>query len=120
MMQFCNGYDKGTAIKFCAHLRKRVMETLAMIRQPFQDECMSSTWKVQNKKGETCEEQSQEHVNHFLQYQGDCSQKWHCIKMCKDFAPKLVTTYMTVILHSPYFSVSPTEDKTERPPFLHN
>jgi hypothetical protein len=27
---------------------------------------------------------------------------------------------MTVILHSPYFSVSPTEDKTERPPFLHN
>jgi hypothetical protein len=27
---------------------------------------------------------------------------------------------MTVVPHPPYFSVSPIEDKTERPPFWHS
>jgi hypothetical protein len=27
---------------------------------------------------------------------------------------------MIVIIHPPYFSVFPTEDKTERPPFWHD
>jgi hypothetical protein len=32
----------------------------------------------------------------------------------------LTKNNMTVIPHSPYFSVSPIKDKTERPPFSHN
>jgi hypothetical protein len=64
-----------------------------------------------------------------------------CVKMCEDFASNfgddkrtgccVTTTHrltlftgefltnnnMTVVPHPPYFSVSPTEDKTERPPF---
>jgi hypothetical protein len=45
-------------------------ETLAMVRQLYGEESMSHTWKFQTsrqkKKGETGEEQSQEHAYDFL------------------------------------------------------
>jgi hypothetical protein len=37
------------------------------------------------------------------------------------FTRKFLTkSNMAVVPHPPYFSVSPIEDKTERPPFWHN
>jgi hypothetical protein len=45
-----------------------------MIRQAFGEESMSHTWKVQThgdrKKGETDEEQSEEHARHFFILKG--------------------------------------------------
>jgi hypothetical protein len=56
--------------QFYVNLRKSVTETLAMIRQVFGEESMSSLWKNPNapraKKGETSEEQSQEYVHNFI------------------------------------------------------
>jgi hypothetical protein len=46
-----------------------VKESLAIIRQAFGEESMSHTQKsklTETKKGSTGEEQSQEHVHHFL------------------------------------------------------
>jgi hypothetical protein len=60
-----------------------------------------------------------------------------CVKMCEDYAPNFgdmhhdsslshisvftreffSKTNMTIVPHLPYLSVSPIEDKTERPPF---
>jgi hypothetical protein len=67
-----------------------------------------------------------------------------CMRMCEDFTPNfgdktgcciMTTHHLTLpfsptnfwpkatwlsFLHPPYFSVTPVEDKTERPPFWHN
>jgi hypothetical protein len=51
-----------SSIKFCANLEKSGTEALAVIRQAFGGESMSSTWKGQLteiKKGKTGEEQNQ-------------------------------------------------------------
>jgi hypothetical protein len=50
-----------------------------MIRRAFREESMSHTWVFDwyAQKGETGEEQSQEHAHHFLRYKGECSQRIH-------------------------------------------
>jgi hypothetical protein len=50
LMRFCNGSDKGTAIKCRTNLGKSASETLAMIIQAFGGESMSHTWEVQIHK----------------------------------------------------------------------
>jgi hypothetical protein len=48
----------------CVQCQKSVTETLAMIRQPFREESMLSSGQIE--KGDTGEDQSQEHAHHFL------------------------------------------------------
>jgi hypothetical protein len=43
-MLFRHGADKGTASNFCANFENSVTETLAMIRQAFEEESISRTW----------------------------------------------------------------------------
>jgi hypothetical protein len=112
----------------------------------------------QTEKGETGEEQSQEHAHNFVSFPAECSQRirpgrpvkyaYFCEDlqlMCEnmlrlrpeisrkqtwllhhDNAPSITSSItrefltkgnMTVVPPSLYFSVSPIENKTKRPPF---
>jgi hypothetical protein len=73
---------QSNSIKFCANLRKKLYETLAMIRQASEEESMSRTrvferhaWFRADRNGKTGEEESQEHAQHFLWYVGNFSQR---------------------------------------------
>jgi plasmid maintenance system killer protein len=67
LMRFLDRSDKGTASNYVQILEKRVAKILAMIRQAFGEESMScrKSKHTETEKGETGEEQSQEHVHHF-------------------------------------------------------
>jgi hypothetical protein len=56
-------------ITFCTNFRKNETETLARITQASGEESKSHTWKsklMKTEKGETSEEQSQDHAHNFL------------------------------------------------------
>jgi hypothetical protein len=55
-MRFCDESDKGTAITFCANLRKNATETMAMIRQMFRA-LHGKPKLIETEKDETGEEQ---------------------------------------------------------------
>jgi hypothetical protein len=69
-MRFRDGSDKRNSIKFCANLVKSATETLAMIGQAIGEEgeerYKENPNSPRSNKGETGEEQSQEHAPHFL------------------------------------------------------
>jgi hypothetical protein len=58
----------------CQSRKKDETETVEMIRQAFEEDSMSrirvfewhSRFRARRRKGETCEEQSQEHDHHFI------------------------------------------------------
>jgi hypothetical protein len=65
-------------IALCANDRESAKKILGTIRQAFRGERVIRKRKVQthrDRKGETAEEQSQEHAHHILLYEGDCSQR---------------------------------------------
>jgi hypothetical protein len=47
LMNFCDGFDKGTASNFVKNHRTSATDTLAMIRQVFKEESMNCTQKDQ-------------------------------------------------------------------------
>jgi hypothetical protein len=77
LMRFRDGSNKGTASHF-VQISEKVQNALAVIRQSFGEETMSRTRVFERNalfkadgKGETSEEQSQEHAHHFLRHHGD-------------------------------------------------